>query len=721
MELAKEKIVFYEQFLQEISREVDASVSRRINDILKPSSSLNTNKRRSSSASSSSSIGSLDGVDVVEEDVNQSEESRATGYIGKSSEVAWMQRLDLETRRQGGTEPFSGDYRQYQDPTKAPIFSLNYHLDSADISNLGTSNPYVLPPKALAYQLICIYLESVHPSFPIIRQDLFTDQVRRLYLAGSINPGKKWLAVFNLVLAIGRKHCDLIGQGTQEDGDVFFARAQSLNISESVLNDYEDLQQVQIETLAAFFLLASARINRAWKMIGTATRSSIALGLHLQVAHAKFDVESLGSRRRLWWSIFLLEHLLSMMTGRVSCIGNSSSAPPPRPSEGLECVPSGFGEFGESSHERLVINSSIQWTIFLQQPETQHETLRSMAPNHSLYFFCLIDLIFISHTAINHIYNNVHDETKHVRRRIGLYNTKMDQWCSGLPNSMRFQELNDNRARSNMNPYQASLSLHYYSARIVLNRPCFSLPKSNEKTGIRSFRSHLERDSALICLRSSLAMISLLPDHPDADWAYRIAPWWTFLHFLVQSTTILLLHVSVEDFKICQTGEGSAKYTDLLAGVIAASGKAMNWLLCLKGTDEAAKRAFELLKDCIERIKVQKGSNVSDFYANHTFETTTTTPRAQSNVSGGLDDRASHQDHDSIGSTSQIDDAQVEGSGDDALFRGPELAEAALDNSQYPFGVLGDDVDMIDMSCHISHPTDPMFDELLLSLGVPTS
>lgn len=35
MELAKEKIAFYEQFLQEISREVDAPVSRRINHVLK--------------------------------------------------------------------------------------------------------------------------------------------------------------------------------------------------------------------------------------------------------------------------------------------------------------------------------------------------------------------------------------------------------------------------------------------------------------------------------------------------------------------------------------------------------------------------------------------------------------------------------------------------------------------------------------------------------------
>jgi hypothetical protein len=198
----------------------------------------------------------------VEEDISQSEESRATGYIGKSSEVAWMQRLDLETRREGRTEQIPGDYQQHRDSAKAPIFSLNYHLDSTDISELETSNPYVLPPKALAYQLIHIYLKSVHPSFPIIRQDLFTDQVRRLYSAGSINPGKKWLAVFNLVLAIGSKHSTLTGKGVQKDGNVFYARAQTLNIAESILNDHEDLQQVQIETLAAFSLLTSARINR---------------------------------------------------------------------------------------------------------------------------------------------------------------------------------------------------------------------------------------------------------------------------------------------------------------------------------------------------------------------------------------------------------------------------------------------------------------------------
>src|ERR1700712_1770514 len=53
--------------------------------------------------SSPSSIGSLDAIDRVEEDLNRSEHTRATGYMGKNSEVTWMQRLQREAdqRAQG--------------------------------------------------------------------------------------------------------------------------------------------------------------------------------------------------------------------------------------------------------------------------------------------------------------------------------------------------------------------------------------------------------------------------------------------------------------------------------------------------------------------------------------------------------------------------------------------------------------------------------------------
>lgn len=44
-------------------------------------------------ASSPSSVGSLDTLGQIEDDINITEESRATGHIGKSSEITWMQRL----------------------------------------------------------------------------------------------------------------------------------------------------------------------------------------------------------------------------------------------------------------------------------------------------------------------------------------------------------------------------------------------------------------------------------------------------------------------------------------------------------------------------------------------------------------------------------------------------------------------------------------------------
>lgn len=67
-------------------------------------------------------------------------------------------------------------------------------------------------------------------------------------------------------------------------------------------------------------------------MIGITARSGISLGINLQKKNDRLDVGSEEARKQLWWSIFRLEHLLSVMTGRVSCVGSaSSSLPPPLP------------------------------------------------------------------------------------------------------------------------------------------------------------------------------------------------------------------------------------------------------------------------------------------------------------------------------------------------------------------------------------------------------
>lgn len=216
----------------------------------------------SSSASSSSSVGSLDALDVLDEDVNRSKDSRATGYIGKSSEVAWMRSLETEASNSSSSEKELEDSHKSLFPKTIPRASMNYRIESADYPGSEAENPYALPARASAERLLRLFMDSVQPSLPVVRQDLFVNQFNSFYSGKSKHPGRKWLALLNLVFAISNKLCQVSGNDVQNKDHRFFSRAQTLNISESLVEDHEDLQQVQIETLAAFYLLISSHINR---------------------------------------------------------------------------------------------------------------------------------------------------------------------------------------------------------------------------------------------------------------------------------------------------------------------------------------------------------------------------------------------------------------------------------------------------------------------------
>lgn len=90
--------------------------------------------------------------------------------------------------------------------------SLNYHIEAANYPGSEINNPYTLPTKELAEWLLKLFINSFQPSLPIIRQDLFIDQFDSFYSAKSGHPGRKWLAVLNLIFAIGSKFCQISGQ-----------------------------------------------------------------------------------------------------------------------------------------------------------------------------------------------------------------------------------------------------------------------------------------------------------------------------------------------------------------------------------------------------------------------------------------------------------------------------------------------------------------------------
>ena len=194
-------------------------------------------------------------------------------------------------------------------------------------------------------------------------------------------------------------------------------------------------------------------------MIGIAARSGIALGINLQ-RNVALGTNTGEARNQLWWSIFRLEHFLSDMTGRVSCIGHdSSSAPPPLPLSDPAPTASDAPRLkNESAHV-----TGLQWTMQLDRKQMgfQRTLLDSIPASPSLYFFHMVDLSLVAHDISNPVYaiGVIKTGWARVESRIALYSKKVDYWVSNLHPSFCFQDKYGNQLPGRKSSFQLSLAL----------------------------------------------------------------------------------------------------------------------------------------------------------------------------------------------------------------------------------------------------------------------
>lgn len=219
----------------------------------------------------------MDLIDHTEEDFNRDEAARATGFIGKASEINWLQKLSKEVNNEcevwSASMSNSGDDNGLPSPTLTPrpdnpndplMASANYYLDDMDIPSVNKVDPYEVPSKEVATKLLNAYLASVHPSFPIIGISTFVSQFQVFFSQPSLRPGNRWLAILNLIFAIAAKYAHLTDAEWKEDDNdhyVYFSRAKTLSLEDQLLH-HPDLQQLQVEGLACFYMVASGHINR---------------------------------------------------------------------------------------------------------------------------------------------------------------------------------------------------------------------------------------------------------------------------------------------------------------------------------------------------------------------------------------------------------------------------------------------------------------------------
>ncbi|KAL3480573.1 fungal-specific transcription factor domain-containing protein [Aspergillus californicus] len=577
---------------------------------LQPAPGVRT-RQASVYSDSSMSVGSLDEVDTLTEDPNRNLESRAAGYIGKGSEIAWMQKLETEATN------LNHGSRQQTPGTEESVMAMCYHVDYLHLEDPLPGDPRLLPPKPWAGRLVNIFFESIAPSFPLINKPLFTSQFNYAF-TGSAEPTRKWLAVLNLVFAISSKHYQLADPVAGKDANdrVFLARAISLSSSQDLVPPHADVHQVQIDFLLALYYLVSGQVNRSWQTNGRAARSAVSLGLNLRTISDKIDPVSKEIRTRIWWCISSLEHLLASMTGRSSFVDyRSISLYPPVPyDEGTFHLP----EVDELLGDTILREERLQWTITASNSDLQarNRWFKGISPTKSLYFFHLVDLHIITHAAVTTIYS-VTTAKGSGQSGIPHYQKKLQIWLATLEPPFAFTDTYNNLSICRDHRGQVSLALTYYSSKIILSRPCLTRPDMTEGEHSRPFRSRFGNDNARTCVESALALISVLPDsHPSTEWMIKQTPWWCILHFLMQALTVLLIQLSIGPVPIF-TPEGDAnpsistREEQASQLILPACKKGLRWVHALAKNDPSAYRAFQISESFIRRIGRAKNLDLS--------------------------------------------------------------------------------------------------------------
>jgi hypothetical protein len=210
-------------------------------------------------------------MDTADQVMHKDQDTFTTGFIGGASEVQWLRSIAATKamqadKRARATAPHWRDSIVGSDQQPSP---LSFWMDEENVDVDFFIDLYELPPLETAERLLSCYIAKVHESFPILSHKALEHQIQEYYRrveAG--NPphiDTKWLAILNLVFAIGAKYSHLIEaswRGEEKDHLVYQNRARALCPDDFFVTSICDLSQVRILGLLAFYWLSVGQISR---------------------------------------------------------------------------------------------------------------------------------------------------------------------------------------------------------------------------------------------------------------------------------------------------------------------------------------------------------------------------------------------------------------------------------------------------------------------------
>ncbi|KAE8341155.1 fungal-specific transcription factor domain-containing protein [Aspergillus arachidicola] len=490
----------------------------------------------------------------------QSKPSSTTppSYVGKVSEIHFIRAVH---RCMQGSE--------VSEVTGEP----GYGSPSLSESLVSLNRPLLLPPKEEAYQLLNVYLSTIHIAYPFLSRRQLFEELESLWMKDCDNVEyQPWLALFSFIFAIGSYYTSFPHRKEAPSSQHFRYFQQGLYFAHGIDSNCS-LISIWVLLVQCFFLLAICHTDHCWNTLGLAIRMGQSIGLHVETSSTGSSQESsIGSRsqqRRTWYSMYVLDRLLALQLGRPMAI-HEEDCQVEMPSLGDQSA------FVKDANEPTLGDNHVSSIM--------------------AYFRAVICFSSIVSQVIRELYrpSQIDLGPDQMLHSASSLDQQLAQWKESLPRHLRFDRGHTFERSISFKRQRNMLAVKFHHLRALVYRPflCLLLLQAHNESFMDLLIQHKMEISRAewSCISAAQETAKLLHHVADERSLVHDFPWWQMISCLICASSILFV------------AEAFYRDHDLLEGRTSASCVRDDAEICLQvfkalsANSDAAKRAADMLE-----------------------------------------------------------------------------------------------------------------------------
>ncbi|KAJ5502096.1 hypothetical protein N7463_004970, partial [Penicillium fimorum] len=390
------------------------------------------------------------------------------------------------------SDPFNDSFFQNLSESISTHPLLFGDLFFADLAGSGAAlDPLAWPnDETHVRRLVDFYFAHSHTLYPILKRSEVMDTLERVCQNPQNLATQAPIDVFRIwmVLAIGSTAYSSVTLTEESESMLFYNNA--LQYSEQALGSDEmsALEAIMLQVSFSFFNQLGPN---TWFLVGTAARLALGMGLHAASSYRKFPLDVQQRRKRIFFSIYMMDRVVSITLGRPFAIHDDD----------IDVTP-----FENADEESIHADCII--------PQTSLQPSLMAVPLH------ILSLRKIAGKISRKVYRNARDANLTSQEREAIIDTlhqELLDWRRSMP--FPLPDVNDNVPHLNTTWYD----FNYYTHLAMIYRPSPLFPVSDLK------RIKMLETAASMSLRQAFSM------HQQQRFAYN------WLNFLALFTSTLSL------------------------------------------------------------------------------------------------------------------------------------------------------------------------------------